>query len=95
MKVSLLKQRLWRLVDGKTGKQLYSVIISILVAFVAVSSVVFVFLLQRWSLAGHGHAQQLKEKTVILLPFWAARPAAWFVFAESKFREKTIISQRR
>ncbi len=65
---------------------LYPVIISFLTA-IAVSSVVFVFLLQRWSLAGHGHAQQLKEKTVILLPFCVARPAAWFVFAESKFRE--------
>ncbi len=74
---------------------LYPVIISILEVFVAVSSVVFVFLLQRRSLAGHGHAQQLKEKTVILSPFLAARKAAGFVFAESKFREKTIISQRR
>ncbi len=59
------------------------------------SSVVFVFLPQRWSLAGHSDAQQPKEKTVILLPFCAARPAAWFAFAESKFREKAIISQWR
>jgi hypothetical protein len=35
-----------------------------------------------------------KEKTVILPAFWKARPAAWFAFAESQFREKAIISQR-
>jgi hypothetical protein len=66
-----------------------------LVAIMAVvfAAVVFIFL-HRWSWFGHGDAWQ-KEKTVTLPPFWAARPAAWFAFAESKFREKAIISQRR
>jgi len=68
------------------------VLVAILAIFVA-AAVVFVFL-QRWSWLGHGNALQ-KEKTVTLPPFWAARPAAWFAFAESKFREKAIISQRR
>jgi hypothetical protein len=56
-----------------------------LVAVMAIvfAAVVFVFL-HWWSLVGHGDALQ-KEKTVTLLPFWAARPAAWFAFAESKF----------
>ncbi len=53
------------------------------------------FLPSSSSSCGHGHAQQLTKKTVILLPFCVARPAAWFVCAESKSREKTIISQRR
>ncbi len=60
-------------------------------ALVAVMAVVFAvvvfFFLHRWSWLGHGDALQ-KEKTVTLPPFWAARPAAWFAFAESKFREK-------
>ncbi len=42
-----------------------------------------------------GDAQQQKEKIVILPPFWVARPVAWLAFAESKFREKAIIFQRR
>jgi hypothetical protein len=42
---------------------IYLAIMSILAIFVAVSSVVFVFLQQRWSLAGHGDAQ--KEKAVL------------------------------
>jgi hypothetical protein len=48
---------------------LYLVAIYILTVFVAVSTIVFVFLQQQWSLAGHGDTQQLKEKTVILPPF--------------------------
>jgi hypothetical protein len=32
---------------------------------------------------------------VILPPFWAARPAPWFGFAESNFREKPVVSQWR
>jgi hypothetical protein len=57
------------------------------------AAVIFVFL-HWWSWLGHGDALQ-KEKTVILPPFWVARPAAWFAFAESQFREKAIIFQRR
>jgi hypothetical protein len=30
-----------------------------------------------------------------LLPFWAARPAAWFAYAESKFCKKAVTSQQR
>jgi hypothetical protein len=30
---------------------------------------------------------------VILLLFWAARPAAWFVFSVGKFQEKAVVSQ--
>jgi hypothetical protein len=62
----------------------YLAVVAILAIFVAVTAVVFVFLQQRWSL-----------KTDILPPFWAARPASWFAFAEGKFREKAIISQWR
>jgi hypothetical protein len=57
----------------------------------AVMAVVFIFL-HLWSWLGHGDALQ-KEKMVTLPPFWVARPVAWF--AESKFREKAIIPQRR
>jgi hypothetical protein len=59
------------------------------------SSIILAFFQRRWSLSGHGDSQQQKERSVILPPFWITRPAAWFVFAESKFREKAIISQRR
>jgi hypothetical protein len=72
---------------------LYLAVVAILAIFIDVTAVIFVFL-QWWSWLGHGDALQ-KEKTVILLPFRAARPAAWFAFTESKFREKAIISQRR
>ena len=66
--------------------------VDILFILVAVAmSRVFTFLLQQWSLPRHGDSQQQKEKTVILPPFWAARPVAWFAFAESKFREKAIM----
>ena len=68
-------------------------VMAVVFAAVVFAAVVFVFL-YRWSLIGRGDALQ-KEKTVTLPPFWAARPAAWFAFAESKFREKAIISQRR
>jgi hypothetical protein len=44
---------------------IYLAIMSILAIFVAVSSVVFIFLQQRWYLAGHGDAQQQKEKAVL------------------------------
>jgi hypothetical protein len=30
-----------------------------------------------------------------LLPFWAAKPAAWFAYAKSKFREKKVTSQQQ
>jgi hypothetical protein len=50
----------------------YLVIVAILAIFVAISTVVFIFLLQWWSLMGHGDALQQKEKTVILPPFWRA-----------------------
>jgi hypothetical protein len=53
------------------------VLVAILAIFV--TAAVFVFL-QQWSWLGHGDVLQ-KEKTVILPPFWAARPAAWFAFA--------------
>ncbi len=65
-------------------------VMAVVFAAVVFAAVVFVFL-HRWSWLGHGNALQ-KEKTVTLPPFWAARPAAWFAFAESKFREKAIIS---
>jgi hypothetical protein len=65
---------------------LYLSIVSIQAIFVNISSIVF--LQQWWSLVG-----QLKKKTVILMPFWAARPTARFAFAESKFQEKDIISK--
>jgi hypothetical protein len=48
--------------------------------FVAVFLVVFLLPQQRWFRLEHSDAQQQKEKSVILLPFWAA----WFGFAESK-----------
>ncbi len=60
---------------------------------VVFAAVVFIFL-HRWSWLGHSEALQ-KEKTVTLLPFCVARPATWFAFAASKFREKAIISQWR
>jgi hypothetical protein len=71
---------------------LYLTVVYILAIFVVVSSVVFVFLQQRWSLAGHGDAQQQKEKTVIFL---GGQVGTLFDFAESKFREKAIIYQWR
>jgi hypothetical protein len=75
--------------------QLYLVCISIFAIFVAVSSVVFVFLQRRWPQLGHGDSNLQKEKTVILPPFWAAWPAAWFAYAKSKFRKKAVTSQQR
>jgi hypothetical protein len=42
-----------------------------------------------------GQQGQEREKTVVLPPFWASRPAAWFAFAESKFRQKAVDSQRK
>jgi hypothetical protein len=71
---------------GVPMDQLYMVCISIFAIFVAVSSVVFVFL--KLQLIGHGDSKLQKEKTVILLPFWAARPAALVRLTESKFRCK-------
>jgi hypothetical protein len=58
-------------------------VMAVVFAAVVFAAAVFVFLHQ-WSLLGHGNALQ-KEKTVTLSPFWAARPVAWFAFAESKF----------
>jgi hypothetical protein len=49
-----------------------------------VASVAFVFLQQQWSLARQGDAQQLKEKTVILPPFWATRPAVWCLLLQGE-----------
>jgi hypothetical protein len=72
---------------------LYLAVVAILAIFIAVAAAILDFL-QQWSRLGHGDALQ-KEKTVILPPFWVASPAAWFAFAESKFREKAIISQWR
>jgi hypothetical protein len=43
----------------------------------------------------HVGSKQQKEKIGILPPFWVARPAAWFTFAENKFCEKAVNSQRR
>jgi hypothetical protein len=63
---------------------LFSVFTAILAVFVAVFPVVFLFLQQRWFQSGQGDAHQEKEKT-----------AAGFVFAESKFLEKAMVSQRR
>jgi hypothetical protein len=63
---------------------LYLVIVAILAIFVVVSAVAFVFLQQQWPLMGHGDTLEQKEKTIILPPFWAARSASLFAFAESK-----------
>jgi hypothetical protein len=73
---------------------LHLVVVANLPIFIA-AAFVFVFLQRRWSLMVHGDALQQKEKTIILPPFWAARPVSLFAFAESKLNEKTIISQRR
>jgi hypothetical protein len=64
-----------------------------LAIFFAVSSVAFAFLQQPWCQWRHGDAQQ--QNKTILLPFWVARPAAWFAFAESKFRENAVFSQEQ
>jgi hypothetical protein len=63
---------------------IYLAVVAILAIFVAVSAVIYVCMQQRWSLTGHGDALQQKEKTVILPPFWATRPMAWFAFAEEE-----------
>jgi hypothetical protein len=65
-----------------------------LLYLVVVAILAILIFMQRWSWLGHGDGLQ-KEKTVILPPYWAARLAAWFAFAEGKFREKDIISQWR
>jgi hypothetical protein len=43
----------------------------------------------------HVDCKLQKEKTVILLPFWAARLAAWFAYAQSKFCKKALNSQQK
>jgi hypothetical protein len=53
--------------------------------FVAVFLVVFLLPQLRWFRLGHSDAEQQQEKSVILPPLCAPRPAAWFAFAESKF----------
>jgi heme/copper-type cytochrome/quinol oxidase subunit 2 len=59
---------------------LFAVFPAFLAIFVHVFAVVFFCMQQRWFQFVHGDAQQQKEKSVILLLFWAARPAAWFGF---------------
>jgi hypothetical protein len=75
--------------------QIYMVCCSIFALFVAVSSVGFVFLQQRWLQPGHGNSKLQKEKMVVLPTFWAARPAAWFAYSESKFCKKAVTSQQQ
>jgi hypothetical protein len=77
---------------AKRSMELVDILFLAIMAIVMVtSSIVFAFLQWRWSLPGHGDSQQ-HERSVILLPFWTTRLAARFGFAESKFREKAIIS---
>jgi hypothetical protein len=71
---------------------LFMAVMAIIMMF---SSIIFAFVQRRWSPSSHGDSPQQGEKSVILPPFWTTRPAAWFIFVESKFREKNIISQRR
>jgi hypothetical protein len=63
----------------------------------AIFLIILGYLLQQWHLQPDlpGFQQQEKDRTVTLPPFWTRRPAAWFAFAEIKFREKSVDKQAR
>jgi hypothetical protein len=75
---------------------LYMAIMAITAMFVSISSVIFVFLQQGWSfrdmVTPSSRRRTRSPCHVAMLP---CCHVVWFAFAESKFREKTIISQWR
>jgi hypothetical protein len=69
---------------------------AILAIFIAVFAVVIFFLKQRWFQSGPGDALAAEGKVCDLAAIPGCfRPAAWLAFAEIKFREKAVASQRR
>jgi hypothetical protein len=69
---------------------------AVLAIFIAVFAVVIFFLKQRWFQSGPGDALAAEGKVCDLAAIPGCfRPAAWLAFAEIKFREKAVASQRR